>query len=97
MPTGCRTTSYVHDVQFRVLDHAGVPRRCSELTGAKDTIFLPPNTTATLALRFDGPADPDTPYMYHCHLLWHEDLGMMGQFVVVEPGQQVRDTPRHAH
>ncbi len=87
---------HVHDVQFRVLDYAGAPPP-PELTGAKDTIFLPPNTTATLALRFDGPADPDTPYMYHCHLLWHEDLGMMGQFVVVEPGQQAGTPPRHAH
>ena len=26
--------------------------------------------------------------MYHCHLLYHEDVGMMGQFVVVEKGQQ---------
>ncbi|WP_018691680.1 multicopper oxidase family protein [Algicola sagamiensis] len=24
------------------------------------------------------------PYMYHCHILEHEDLGMMGQFSVVE-------------
>jgi hypothetical protein len=24
--------------------------------------------------------------MFHCHLLQHEDRGMMGQFVVVEPG-----------
>jgi hypothetical protein len=24
--------------------------------------------------------------MYHCHLLRHEDSGMMGQFVIVEPG-----------
>ncbi|WP_446221867.1 multicopper oxidase domain-containing protein [Nocardia sp. IBHARD005] len=34
--------------------------------------------------------------MYHCHLLWHEDVGMMGQFTVVEPGQQAAkplDTP----
>jgi FtsP/CotA-like multicopper oxidase with cupredoxin domain len=23
--------------------------------------------------------------MFHCHLLEHEDRGMMGQFVVVEP------------
>jgi hypothetical protein len=23
--------------------------------------------------------------MYHCHILRHEDKGMMGQFVVVEP------------
>jgi len=39
-------------------------------------------------VRFDGPADPNVPYMYHCHVLRHEDNGMMGQFVVVEPGQQ---------
>ena len=25
--------------------------------------------------------------MFHCHMLSHEDNGMMGQFVVVEPGQ----------
>jgi FtsP/CotA-like multicopper oxidase with cupredoxin domain len=24
------------------------------------------------------------PYMFHCHILQHEDRGMMGQFVVVE-------------
>ena len=28
-------------------------------------------------------ADPIHPYMYHCHILEHEDAGMMGQFVVV--------------
>ena len=27
------------------------------------------------------------PFMYHCHLLYHEDSGLMGQFVVVAPGQ----------
>jgi hypothetical protein len=25
--------------------------------------------------------------MYHCHLLLHEDKGMMGQFLVLAPGQ----------
>ena len=36
--------------------------------------------------------------MYHCHLLYHEDLGMMGQFVVVEKGQKAGKvrTP-HSH
>jgi hypothetical protein len=31
--------------------------------------------------------------MFHCHLLRHEDNGMMGQFVVVEPGTE-ESTPR---
>ena len=39
-------------------------------------------------MRFGKRTNPDVPYMYHCHLLWHEDQGMMGQFVVVEPGQE---------
>ena len=34
--------------------------------------------------RFNSYAAEDTPYMFHCHILDHEDLGMMGQFVIVE-------------
>jgi hypothetical protein len=30
--------------------------------------------------------------MFHCHLLRHEDSGMMGQFLVVKPGQKVPAT-----
>jgi FtsP/CotA-like multicopper oxidase with cupredoxin domain len=78
---------HVHDVQFRVLEVNGEAPP-PELRGPKDTVFLPHGTTMKLALRFDGPADPDTPYMYHCHLLYHEDEGMMGQFVVAEKGRR---------
>ncbi|MFI5802775.1 multicopper oxidase family protein [Streptomyces sp. NPDC051561] len=77
---------HVHDVQFRVLEVDGRPPQAA-LRGAKDTVFVPGGSTVKLAMRFDGPADPSTPYMYHCHLLYHEDQGMMGQFVVVEKGQ----------
>ncbi len=34
--------------------------------------------------RFRDFAVPDLPYMYHCHILKHEDAGMMGQGVVEE-------------
>lgn len=78
---------HVHDVQFRVLEVDGKEPPPS-MRGAKDTVFMPGGRTVKLAMRFDGPADPDTPYMYHCHLLFHEDQGMMGQFVVVEKGQK---------
>ncbi len=47
-----------------------------------------PDVRFRLALRFADYADPAVPYMYHYHLLWHEDIGMMGQFVVVEPGTE---------
>lgn len=87
---------HIHDAQFRVLDLDGAAPPPS-LSGPKDTIFLAPGSAARLALRFDGPADPDTPYMYHCHLLWHEDTGMMGQFVVVESGGAAGEPPDHGH
>jgi len=84
---------HVHDVQFHVLDVNG-RRPGAELSGWKDTIFMPPGLTVRLAMRFTDYADAGTPYMYHCHLLQHEDNGMMGQFVVVEPDQQA-GTPAH--
>lgn len=87
---------HVHDVQFHVLSVDG-RRPDPQLSGWKDTVFLPPRTTVRLALRFSDYADPDTPYMYHCHLLVHEDAGMMGQFVVVEPGQQAGEFHHDHH
>ncbi|MBP2193440.1 multicopper oxidase family protein [Nocardia goodfellowii] len=95
-PEGMPHNFHVHGVQFRVLSVNGAPPP-AQLSGAKDTVFVAPNSTVRLALRFDGPADPQTPYMYHCHLLWHEDQGMMGQFVVVEPGQSAGTPHRHGH
>ncbi len=78
---------HVHDVQFQVLSIDGRDP-APELSGWKDTVYLPPGRRFRLIMRFTEYADPTTPYMYHCHLLWHEDEGMMGQFVVVEPGQE---------
>jgi FtsP/CotA-like multicopper oxidase with cupredoxin domain len=73
---------HVHDVQFQVLDTDD-----PALTGPKDTVYVPPGRTLRLLMRFTDFSDPSTPYMFHCHLLRHEDNGLMGQFVVVEPGQ----------
>ncbi|GAA1846156.1 multicopper oxidase family protein [Asanoa iriomotensis] len=96
---GQRHNFHVHDVQFQVLSvDGGEPP--AELGGWKDTVFLPPKSELRIILRFADYADPDMPYMYHCHLLMHEDNGMMGQFVVVEPGQsagRVGGTGGHQH
>jgi suppressor of ftsI len=46
-----------------------------------------------LAITFPPYQDPVTPYMYHCHLMWHEDVGMMAQFTVVDP-DHVDSAPR---
>jgi suppressor of ftsI len=47
-----------------------------------------------LVMRFDAYPDPNSPFMFHCHLLRHEDQGMMGQFLVVERGDDVRSGDR---
>jgi suppressor of ftsI len=78
---------HVHDVQFAVLAIGGAAPP-AVLAGWKDTVYLRPNIDYRLIMRFTDYADPETPYMYHCHLLAHEDQGMMGQFVVVAPGQR---------
>jgi suppressor of ftsI len=83
---------HIHDVQFQIVDIAGAAPP-SELAGWKDTVYLRPNEDYRLIMRFTDYADPDHPYMYHCHLLRHEDEGMMGQFVVVAPGTDAGDIP----
>ncbi len=80
-------TFHVHDVQFRVLSVDGRPPP-PELSGLKDTVLVEDGVVYRLLMTFTDYADPTMPYMYHCHLLRHEDQGMMGQFLVVEPGQQ---------
>jgi FtsP/CotA-like multicopper oxidase with cupredoxin domain len=79
---------HIHDVQFQVLTVGGAAPP-PELGGWKDTIYTPPGVHLKLAMRFADYAGPTAPYMYHCHVLWHEDNGLMGQFVVTEPGQPV--------
>jgi len=83
---------HVHDVQFLIASIAGAPPP-PELAGWKDTVYLPPHTAFRLLMRFSGYTDRNAPYMYHCHLLAHEDAGMMGQFVVVTPGEQAGTVP----
>jgi bilirubin oxidase len=78
---------HVHGLQFQVLDVDGTAPPPG-LAGWKDTVYVPPGSQYRLILRFEDYADPRTPYMFHCHLLRHEDDGMMGQFVVVEPGDE---------
>ena len=49
--------------------------------GWKDMVHVEEGWSEVL-VRFDYEATKDAPYMYHCHILEHEDCGMMGQFTV---------------
>lgn len=75
---------HVHDAQFQVLDVSGDPPPL-ELQGWQDTVYVRPGKVTRLLVTFGTTPDADSPYMFHCHLLRHEDQGMMGQFVVVDP------------
>jgi FtsP/CotA-like multicopper oxidase with cupredoxin domain len=72
---------HVHGVQFRILEINGEPPP-EHLSGWKDTVLLWPRDRVRIFVPFEG--DPGI-YMYHCHLLEHEDAGMMGQFRVESP------------
>jgi suppressor of ftsI len=80
---------HVHGVQFQVVDVDGAPPP-RQLSGWKDTVYVAPDSTVRLVMRFDAYPDPNSPFMFHCHLLRHEDQGMMGQFLVVGRGDDVQ-------
>ena len=76
---------HVHGLSFYVVSVNGAAPPAN-MKGWKDVVTVPPMTgSVKIALRFDDFADPDMPYMYHCHILSHEDAGMMGQFLVTSP------------
>lgn len=70
-------TFHYHGVQFQVLSRDGRKPPLNE-QGWKDTVLVNPNETVKVISRFDYKG----LYMYHCHILEHEDAGMMGQFEV---------------
>ncbi|MFM2206055.1 MAG: hypothetical protein RL213_30 [Bacteroidota bacterium] len=74
---------HIHDVSFRVLARNGQPAPDVE-QGWKDVFNILPQETVSLIMRFEDFTNPNVPYMYHCHNLAHEDMGMMTSFIVVD-------------
>ncbi len=72
---------HVHSTSFRIVDRGGLPLPEQE-RGWKDVVMVRPGETVRVIARFDQPAGKNHPFMYHCHILEHEDNGMMGQFTV---------------
>ncbi|MDP5218126.1 multicopper oxidase domain-containing protein [Ruegeria sp. 2205SS24-7] len=71
---------HIHGCSFRILTQNGAePPAYAQ--GWKDMVHVE-NEWSEVLVRFDHPATSDAPYMYHCHILEHEDCGMMGQFTV---------------
>jgi FtsP/CotA-like multicopper oxidase with cupredoxin domain len=93
-------TFHIHQLHFRVLDVDGQPSAAPELLDVVEV----PYATATGLHSKEGPVRPgrvrirmrfpaelagDIPF--HCHLVDHEDNGMMAVLRVVGPGAPARD------
>jgi len=72
---------HVHGTAFQVIARDGKAPLVNE-TGLKDTVLVYPREKVQIMVVFRHEAPADRPYMYHCHILEHEDAGMMGQFTV---------------
>ncbi len=72
---------HIHNTQFKIVARSHRTVTAAE-TGLKDTVLVYPQEKVRLLIPFLNYSDPDRPYMYHCHILEHEDGGMMGQFTV---------------
>lgn len=81
---------HIHDVHFYILDINGLPPPPS-LAGKKDVVLVKSQQTVRFIAQFNDFADEHYPYMYHCHMLVHEDEGMMGQFLVTSPATQLTE------
>ena len=73
---------HMHGNHFRVISRNGNRPKAWE-RGYKDTVYIGPNDKVKLLVKHTDYSDSKNPFMYHCHILEHEDAGMMGQFVVV--------------
>ncbi|MFE9310679.1 multicopper oxidase domain-containing protein [Streptomyces sp. NPDC006706] len=77
------TTNFHHPVHLH-LNHFQVVSRNNGEPGAydhgeKDTVSLRPAEAVEVVVRF---TDYTGPFMLHCHNLEHEDMAMMGDFVI---------------
>ena len=63
---------HLHGFQFQVIDRNGVPE---PFRSWKDMVNVPKHETARIVVRY---TDFPGKWMFHCHILDHEDRGMMG-------------------
>lgn len=87
---------HIHDVQFQILDINGAPPP-AELQGWNDVVLVPGGMgNVRFIAKFSDHADDMYPYMYHCHMLTHEDGGMMGQFLVTAENSSLSEVADEA-
>lgn len=79
---------HIHQIHFKVLEVDGKPVNDPTM---RDTIDVPywsgkgPYPSVKLRMDFRNPTIEGT-FVYHCHILKHEDMGMMGSIQVLPKG-----------
>ena len=77
---------HIHGLQFQVISRRIAPEFRSQWMslrdgfvdeGWKDTVLIMPGETIRLLLRFETYSGL---FLYHCHILEHEDMGMMRNY-----------------
>lgn len=90
---------HIHGNSFQVISRTnGWRQRLPWELGWKDVVVVHSMETVRIIKKFEDYTDPDGPYMSHCHILEHEDIGMMTHWVVIKPPttyveQVVQNTP----
>ena len=74
---------HMHGCQFLVLSRNGKEPYPNE-HGWKDTVGVNAGETVRVAVQFTKFG----VYMYHCHILEHEDTGMMAQIEAYDPNHE---------
>lgn len=82
---------HIHDIMFQIFAINGVPLSDEERLsrGWKDTFLVSPQGTVQPEVSFimqftdNVTKGAEHPYVFHCHMLEHEDMGMMDEFDVL--------------
>jgi FtsP/CotA-like multicopper oxidase with cupredoxin domain len=86
---------HIHQLDFQVTEINGQP---VPFTGYQDVVTLPPaaddNTPSVVKviIPFTDPVIVGK-FVYHCHIIQHEDQGMMASLYVQQPGGPPPDEP----
>jgi FtsP/CotA-like multicopper oxidase with cupredoxin domain len=79
---------HVHNLQFRVIERSGATSAAGVAAGVsegftdqglKDVVLVLPGQRVKVFMKFEDHAGL---YLYHCHILEHEDMGMMRNYRV---------------
>ncbi len=75
---------HIHQVHFQVVAINGQPEPFNAL---QDTVRVPEKGSITVRIPFTDPQIVGR-FMYHCHVLRHEDRGMMANIEVFDPAAE---------